>query len=99
MVHHIEGGREIEQTKQSVVTCTNRLCDISHHLQQSGLGLVKLPVGRLMDHLILTLTVYGQCTPLVDELTKGGAHVGKEIMKKFFTVSCALRFAAPKGRN
>ena len=52
-----------------------------------------------MDHLILTLTVYGQCTPLVDELTKGGAHVGKEIMKKFFTVSCALRFAAPKGRN
>src|SRR6218665_2058836 len=49
MVHRIEGGREIEQTKQSVVTRINRLCDVSHPLQQSGLSRVKPPVGRLMD--------------------------------------------------
>jgi len=49
MVHRIEGGREIEQTKQRMVARINRLCDICHHLQQSGLSRVEPPVSRLMD--------------------------------------------------
>jgi len=49
MVDRIEGGRDIEQTKQSMVTRINRLCDICHQIQQSGLSRVEPPVGRLMD--------------------------------------------------
>src|SRR6218665_637105 len=49
MVHRIEGGRDIEQTKQSILTRINRLSNICHHLQQSCLSRVEHPVSRLMD--------------------------------------------------